>query len=144
RLRRPHRPTVSGTTSNPLVTSNTTVQGTYKFTVFVADGFGCSGTSDTVSILIANCYVSLAEGEPDENFGLYPIPATEFITLELANAKPGEPVDLTIYNAAGQPVFASRVNGPTTSIDARHLSPGLYILQFTNAGRLYSKKFIRQ
>ncbi len=133
-----------GTSGNPLVTGNTTVQGNYKFTVFVTDGFGCSGTSDTALIIIANCYVSLSESVTDKNFKLFPIPTSELITVEIDDAVAEELIHIKIYNSGGQLISEPRVKGPLSVIDTRSFAPGLYILQLTRAGGVINKKFIRQ
>jgi hypothetical protein len=133
-----------GTSGNPMVTSNTTVQGNYKFTVFVTDGFGCSGTSDTALIIIANCYVSLDESGTDQNFKLYPIPASELINVEIGDAVTEERIHVKIYNSGGQLISEPPVTSPLSVIDTRNFPPGLYILQLTRDGGVINKKFIRQ
>ena len=134
----------NGSTSNPMVTNNTTVQGTYKFAVFVSDGFGCSGKSDTAVINITNCYVSLKEIIGNDAGLLYPVPSHDFIHLLLPEQLVDRSCFVTIYSSAGNLVLKSDLHDKCLDIDIRELPHGLYILQVTSSNGMINKKFVKE
>ncbi len=128
-----------GSVANPLVTNNTTVQGTYTFAVFASDGYGCSGSSDTISIVIKDCYVTLAENNQDEKLRLHPNPATDYVIVEMT-----QPGQIEVYNSAGQLFLKRLVQETPFRLDISNFPPGLYFIRQESSRGTANGKFIRQ
>jgi hypothetical protein len=133
----------NGSTTNPMVTNNTTVQGTYQYAVFVDDGFGCSGKSDTAVITIANCYVSIKEFAGNEKAILYPIPSHDFINVVLPDEFTVKSSSVKIYSSKGDLVLNAVMRDQRLEIDIRELPIGLYFLQVTGSNGVTRKKFVK-
>jgi phosphatidylserine/phosphatidylglycerophosphate/cardiolipin synthase-like enzyme len=66
----------------------------------------------------------------ENNFNIYPVPATEFVTL----LNPGDPVEciLSIFNLNGQRLWTEKMfmeSGPNTFNLKRNVKPGMYVLE---------------
>ncbi len=113
-------------------------EGIYSLTV-TDNATGCTASSsDTIDC--TNSINELAE----EDFTLYPNPATTTLTLntDFKNAQ------LNILNAQGQLVFHSTFDvhlaSGETAFDISSLSSGIYFLNLTDGTQVVSKKFVKE
>ncbi len=68
------------------------------------------------------------------NVKIYPIPASEYLTVEAKDLKVKE---LRIVNLLGITVVSQTIQEPLTSIDLEHIMQGIYFVQlFDNSGKL--------
>ena len=97
--------------------------------------------SDTTSFLIDyDCViVGITETGQDPYWNIFPNPASEIITIKLANNIAREQVE--IYSATGLLIKVLNVSG-TTSIDISDFPGGLYFVRFKNK-KLPALKFIK-
>lgn len=72
----------------------------------------------------------IPEQEHNKAFSLYPVPASAFVTLELAGNEIPADGKVTVYSLLGQKVLECRVTSLKTEIDISSLMPGIYLLQF--------------
>ena len=128
-------------TVNPMVITYS-VQGTYYYSVFVTDGFGCSGYSDTLQVIVEGCYVSLPEYTAGDVVSLFPVPSNDFLTLTTAAG--AGPVEIQIYSSAGQMVLNSTLLTQPFKVDINAFPSGLYLLKAKMEGHTLEKKFIKQ
>lgn len=87
------------------------------------------------------------EGETENDFLIYPNPATTTLTIESTVNSPQTTV--AIHNAQGQLVTSSvpdsyRDENPQTTIDISSFSNGIYFLTLTNGEQTLSRKFVKQ
>ena len=73
--------------------------------------------------------VSEITEDQEEQFQIYPNPASEFIQIDIRGE---EPLEVVIYNSIGQKVFTERFK---SRLDISKLYPGIYVLR---AGRYVS------
>jgi len=81
----------------------------------------------------------------DQNIiNVYPCPATDFITVVIANTHTGIST-IQIVNLLGEVVYSrsDEIIG-NTQIDIQDLSPGIYFLAIENEEGAYAKKFIKK
>ena len=65
---------------------------------------------------------------------VFPNPATDILTLKLAN-QPEPETYFQLYEATGKLVYKLKLGSSTTSIPCHQLSPGIYIWQITSASQ---------
>ncbi len=131
-----------GSNLNPLVTS-TFSPGTYTFAVTVSDGFGCTGTSDTLKVMVNAC-TGIAELENNFSINLYPNPANDFIYLDLKNVSQGEIISIEIYSSLGELVFASQTKESFFNADTKKFAAGIYFLRTRVNNKILERKFVRE
>jgi len=126
----------NSTTASTIVLTDTN-SIVYYFTVTVTDGFGCSGTSDTVTIVFDICN-SVSEIN-SQNISVYPVPANDFIQIDLGNYTDAD-FTIEIYSSNGDLVITSTAK----TVDIKKLSPGIYILKVRANGTTAESKLIKQ
>ncbi len=110
-----------------------------EYSVTVTDAFNCS----VVSFFNVGT-VSTSELSDLLNLNLYPNPAREILTLDLALEKPQD-LDLNIYNAIGQRVWADQLPVNTQHnmpISVANFSPGIYFMQISSEQGQVTKRFV--
>jgi hypothetical protein len=124
---------VSGNVFTPSVAG--TFSPTYVITNTVT---GCSKTAST-SIVVSPCtgIASLNGNTPITN--IYPNPTSGMVTLDVAR-----PIKVVLTNSLGQVVLTETLNAGKQNIDLRHLSNGIYILKFTDQGKQYDTRIIKE
>ncbi|MCB0642318.1 MAG: T9SS type A sorting domain-containing protein, partial [Phaeodactylibacter sp.] len=81
---------------------------------------------------------SLEAGPAGAGLTIYPNPTTGLLYLKSLDG----PLHLTIYNAIGQPVFATDQVGQ--ALDLTALPSGIYLLQFSDGRDVLSRKVLKQ
>lgn len=133
----------NGSTINPIIVNTTTVAGTYQFTVYVTDGFGCSGSSNTITLTTKPCGVFVHEYELNQLLALYPVPSSDYLTLKTNNENSG-PLNIEIYSVSGQLILTTQLMEKSRVIDIKNLQPGIYFLHTSVDGTDYYAKFIKE
>jgi len=77
----------------------------------------------------------------DEEFALYPNPATETINIVLEE---GENIDVQIFNTSGQLLLDSKLGGNIDAIDISKFDTGIYIIRITADDEVFTQKFIKK
>jgi len=104
--------------------------------------FACEGPREEVVVTL----IGVDEMESVSNLSVYPVPATETLTVSYASAS-AEALQFNVYNAVGQLVMSQNVNatvGTTqTEVNVSELAQGVYQLdkcwcQWCNRSRLGS------
>ncbi len=72
---------------------------------------------------------------------LSPNPVQQELNWKLENASSNDPVDILIFNTAGQ--LVKRYRSPSTTIDVSSLNPGVYIFQLQQEQQILSKRFVK-
>lgn len=81
-------------------------------------------------------------GTDDFSFGIFPNPASDYLTVTLPETVPG--TEIKIFNMVGELEYASTITGNNTEIDVTNLGNGMHIIQLTMGNRIARQKFIRQ
>lgn len=133
----------NGSTINPMPVGTTSIISIHYFTVYVTDGFGCTGSSGTYTFATKHCGVSVGEYENTNALKVYPIPSSDKlqITLEDDNA---DFYQLEVFSITGQKIITLQKTENTHSIDIKHLNNGIYILRAVINGKDYYTKFIKE
>ncbi len=116
--------------------------GNYYYIVTVYDAFGCSGTSDSVKIIVNNCLVGINETTANSEPKIFPNPANETIFIE--NLDEGKNSSVEIFSSAGQLILITELKTLEKKIDIKNLNPGLYFLKLIGLESSFVKKFIKQ
>ena len=94
-------------------------------------------------LIIPNNELGIKPVRLPENFGIFPNPASGFITLQ--GLPTGQSTDYSIYSMVGPRVAEGRlVNGANATIDVSFLSPGMYIIRLSTGKSILTGKFIRK
>ena len=73
-----------------------------------------------------------------EDVKIYPVPATDVLTIEVPYAE-GK---YAIYNVAGMALQSGEINDNVTTVDVSNLSKGSYMLQYSTSQGVVVKSFI--
>lgn len=95
---------------------------------------GCSNV-DSLTVTFQECVGIEELGELDVT--MYPNPANEDITLELASLNNGE---LQILNAQGQIVLTEKLSAATNNIGVSHLESGVYFISVIDGNKIWKQK----
>jgi hypothetical protein len=90
-------------------------------------------------------FISLASGVDEVSnsmvLSVYPNPASEKLTIDCNNLKPGQLI--TIYDMGGRPVLQTCLTG-LSEIDISRLASGTYLLRLGSGKEAVSKVFVKQ
>lgn len=96
-----------------------------------------NGSSSTIAEAIANGYIQGIEKPLKTNtFSLYPTPASNNLYLKGI----GGNIQYNITDLTGKVVLSGETT--TNQISLEHLTTGIYLLQITNEGEVYTSKFV--
>jgi hypothetical protein len=80
-----------------------------------------------------------------EKISIYPVPATDHITIDWLNPQPGTG-EISILNPGGITVFKNRITIPPTDyhqqLDLRALSSGIYFLRIMTGNKIIMDRFV--
>jgi hypothetical protein len=89
--------------------------------------------------VVHNIQTDIADIEADEQLKLYPNPADDLLTIELASES-----YISIFNSAGSIVY-SKDKVLNETIDVHNFAPGIYLIQVnTNNNQFITKQFVKQ
>ncbi len=73
---------------------------------------------------------------------IWPVPAKDFINVQIGSADNSKPNNIQIFNYAGQMVIASSPRGGASTIDISSLPPGYYLITIhLSNGSIVNQKF---
>ena len=81
--------------------------GTFYYAVTVTDADGCNGTSDSTTVIISLC-TSVEELNNEVSVNIFPVPANEFVNLQLQNKFSVTGVIIELYSSLGEIVFETK------------------------------------
>lgn len=118
-------------------------QGQYYYTCTVTDQYGCTGTSDSVKVLVFNCITGIDEWKEDLTLLIYPTPVQEKLFVETKDFSKEGRDELQIISAGGQILLNRKISSQKTEIDLKEFAPGVYILQMKRGNLIRTKKIIK-
>lgn len=133
----------NGYTVNPMVV-NLPLTGVYNFSVFVTDGFGCSGSSGSPGnylVTVLPCTTSLEDYIGATPLELFPVPTDSKIML---SGEWTQPVAITVTDVSGRELPVRQVNSSPITLDVHELPAGLYFIRVESGNSHYVGKFVRQ
>ncbi|WP_191906997.1 T9SS type A sorting domain-containing protein [Adhaeribacter soli] len=80
-------------------------------------------------------------------FSAYPNPFTEELSLRFDAAFKAGTTTISIQNTLGQEVFSQRLNAipnQETKLNLPHLAKGLYVVQVTQHGKVYTSRLVKE
>jgi hypothetical protein len=78
-----------------------------------------------------------------ESINVYPNPASEYVTIDIAETYKGAEITIDFYDFTAKKVLSARIyNGESINLSGRGLSPGIYILDISSQGYKYRKKLM--
>lgn len=123
------------------------LSGTFQTIIVAADGsalnqnFGTLQARSTVLYKIMGHSSGLTATQSD-SFRLFPVPATDFIYVQLDSANIGK-ADVIISDMSGKILSQSQINSSST-VSVTNLQPGLYTLKVTNGKSVHAGKILIQ
>jgi hypothetical protein len=143
----PSNASYSGSTTNTLTVSNTTISNHHQPFRAIVNAGGCIDTSDVAQIiigdtclttvtdtLIINTTLSLPAPNNENTILIYPNPASDHITIDNGNYTAMAGYTIKIENNAGQQVFQSLINQAQFYVDLSTWSGnGLYFVHLIDA-----------
>ena len=108
---------------------------------------GCTGTGDTLNVVIDDC-TGIPETGEDETISLYPNPASDYLNLSLRSLDDAN-YSIKIYNRLGQQLISRQVEylkgNQTRQINISQLTSGLYLMVIQNGtGPIFKLQFIKK
>lgn len=79
----------------------------------------------------------------NESFFIYPNPANEVLNIEMPNFNNQE-TKLSVYSLNSQVVKTMTINNKKSTLNIKHLTPGLYFIQLNNGTNSYKMKFVKE
>jgi hypothetical protein len=143
-----------GTFDNIQYPSHTySTAGSYNICLTITDATGCTNTycdssylsKDVNSIIHVSVVQSLPTGMESygsNSFSIYPIPATENITIE--NTSATNNTFLYIYTLQGQLLKQLSTNTETNNIDISSLAHGMYFVKLLSEKGIAVKRFVKE
>ncbi|MFC6997499.1 serine hydrolase [Rufibacter roseus] len=88
--------------------------------------------------------LGIAKEADSKAIGVYPNPSNGYVNINLT-ALPGEAksAEVTIANMQGVQVLSATLNGKAGGVDAKNLTPGVYIMRINVKGTTYTKRFVK-
>lgn len=130
-----------GETYNP-IEINYSSPGTYTCSLFVTDGFGCTGGLENFQYVVDNCNVSVGEQALEQLLQLSPIPASDRLILKTEGVFL-EKESLRVFNAAGQEMLVPYSGNDLLELSIGNLAPGVYLLRARVDGRPCQARFVK-
>ncbi len=119
----------NGATNDTLIVSNATLANNNQlFRCQVS--LGTSNLMSTVATMHVNNSVNINELSGDQQFSIFPNPATAFITLRLIPELLGS--DIELFDFTGKKVLSFNATSEDTRVDISALIPGLYFCHIRN------------
>jgi len=120
--------------------------GNGTVSVSVETGAGCTGSSDTLEVLIDNC-TGIPETGDNGTISLYPNPASDYLNISL-NSLDNASYSIKIYNRLGQQLISRKVEflkgNQTRQINVSQLPGGLYLMVVQHGNnRPFKLQFIK-
>ena len=109
--------------------------GDSSYTVTVTDDAGCTNTmswSLTSAVGIANI-------EPVGEVNVWPVPATDVVTIE--RTEQGA-VPMQLFNVLGEAVLTSQLNTTRMQLDVSELEEGIYFLKLGEGSEAQTKRLV--
>jgi hypothetical protein len=126
----------NGYAGNPQVLSGSLTPGTFYYHVTVTDNYGCTGSSDSVQVIINNCITGVNEVNIHSEFGIYPVPAQSELFIEPQTGK--ENLYAEVFSLTGELILAETLS-PKNSIDISGLAPGAYFIRINGTLQKFVK-----
>jgi hypothetical protein len=100
-------------------------------------------SNDKSSIFLDNVKIlGQASGLNDisnSNFGVYPNPANDFVTISNANG-----ADVKVIDMLGRTLITKRIKSSNETISINDLQTGMYMIQMVKDGKTSSQKLIKR
>lgn len=98
----------------------------------------------TIALIELSGTVKIKEYETQNDFILFPNPATSILNIDLSNFK-GDGTIITITNALGQMVLKENLINKNSAFNINNLKPGVYLVNITdNKGKNIVRKIIKE
>ncbi len=133
----------TGSSSNPLAVTGSSVAGNFYYTITVTDANGCDGTSDSLKVIVNLC-TGINESEENSSIKVFPVPASDIIMVKLNTKMVNSNVTIEIYSALGELVYKNEDQNQNNLIDVKNISSGIYFLRCKTTERIFEKKIVIQ
>jgi hypothetical protein len=130
-----------GQNTSSIVLSSLT-QGNHYYDVYVYDNTGCSGYSDSVTVIVENCITGLSEQNNLDAISVFPSPASEKIFLQNIPLNSSKNI-LRIVASDGKIVLTKEIRNSNEAIEVKELSEGLYFIEIRCGDNTFTRKFIK-
>lgn len=118
-------------------------QGQHYFTCTVTDQHGCTGTSDSVKVLVFNCITGMSENETENIIEVYPSPAQDNIHIKNIPVQSESKNEVQVLSVNGQILLEQKIENSEVSINTKEFASGLYLLRINAGNKIQIKKFIK-
>ncbi len=131
----------TGATTSSWLVPDTLSEDTFYFYVMVTDIYGCTGTSDSASVIVNICN-SIHEFTPAPGFIIYPNPFSEEFTIDASSVAIGFLL-VSVYSQTGQLVYCEIHPAGKLLINLDDKGSGLYTLLIGSREKTYCYKLIK-
>ena len=133
----------TGSSSNPLAVSGSSVAGNFYYTITVTDPDGCDGTSDSLAVIVNLC-TGINEQDANSSIKVFPVPTSDIIMVKLNTKNDNSNVIIEIYSALGELILKNENQNQNNLIDVKNISSGIYFLRCKTTERIFEKKIVIQ
>lgn len=91
---------------------------------------------------VSNCITSsIADLLAKENIRVYPVPARDFINVDIQSGE-GNNFEISLFNYAGQEVLQKKVIDEHVSLNLKEIESGIYLLRCSQNGNYINRKIV--
>ena len=90
-------------------------------------------------ITCSNCGFVGVQEQDAKNVSVYPNPANNTVTVQLANAAPAK---VEIINLVGQTVISQNASTEEVKMDVSNINRGVYMVRIAQEGKVYTSKLV--
>jgi hypothetical protein len=130
----------NGFTSSSFLLPGTAPAGNYPFSVSVSDAYGCTGTSDTVMIVVDVC-IGMPE-EPGMQLEVFPVPSSGAVNVLMSGKE--KITRLTLYSLQGDVVYSISTGESSCKLDLGGMASGTYLLRIETGAHIFQRKIQKQ
>lgn len=131
----------SATSQNPQVQFIN--PGNYRVILNASNQAGNNAKTSNNCVVVNQAYAGIADNDLGTGVLLYPNPATDFVTLSIANAPQYGNLRVTVYNAVGQAVYAISGNVPSeVNLDLSAYGQGVYFVEVRSNEGVTTKRLV--
>jgi hypothetical protein len=132
----------NGTPGNPLIIGPLS-PGNYYFKVTADDILGCTGTSDSLLVIVNNCITGLNEENELNSIKISPIPTKDLLIIENIFSIENEKINAEIISSTGQLIRAAEIKIGNSKLNVSDLPDGIYFLRVISGSCISTKKFVK-
>lgn len=118
-------------------------QGQYYYTCTVTDQFGCTGTSDSVKVIVFSCITGMEDIIEDPSLVIYPTPVQESLFVQNNGYNKDGNDEMLLISIEGKILYSSKITSNRMKLEMSGYDPGIYFLHIKTSNLMRTKKIVK-